>query len=214
MSTHAWLHPEDTALIIIDMQNDFCHENGACGRAGIVDIPAFQACVRPIHDLTGQARASGVPVIFVQMTLDAGTTSLAWEVQHTANGNPLRIVEKGSWGTELYGLEPKEGDYVVEKHRYSAFIGTNLDLMLRSLGCRSVVLTGVLTNVCVESTARDAFMLDYNVTLVEDACAGSSAEAHEMTLSNIGQYFGKIMKAGDVKAVWSELTAGAAAVNG
>ncbi|OZB94964.1 cysteine hydrolase family protein [Paenibacillus sp. XY044] len=214
MSTNAWLHPQETALIIIDMQNDFCHENGACGRAGIVNIPAFQACVKPIRDLIDQARDSGVPVIFVQMTLDAGTTSQAWTLQHTVSGNPLRIVEKGSWGTELYGIEPQAGDHVVEKHRYSAFIGTNLDLTLRSLGCKSVVLTGVLTNVCVESTARDAFMLDYNVTLIEDACAGSSLDAHRMTLSNIGQYFGKVMKSGDVKAVWSELATGAAAMNG
>ncbi|WP_168123032.1 isochorismatase family cysteine hydrolase [Paenibacillus sp. HB172176] len=199
------LNPEEAALIVIDMQNDFCHEDGACGRAGMVDIKAFQACVEPIAKLVEQARTLQIPVLYVMMTLDAGTTSDAWKLKHEG-GSPAGIVEKGSWGTEMYKLQPQPGDHLIEKHRYSAFIGTNLDLTLRSLNRKSIVLTGVLTNVCVESTARDGFMLDYNVTLASDGCAGSSAEAHAMTLSNISNYFGQVMESEAILGHWTKET--------
>lgn len=202
----AYLNPKDTALIVIDMQNDFCHDDGACGRSGIVDVKPFQAAVAPIRRLIDRARDAGVPVLFVKMTLDEGTTSDAWKLRH-GDSNRLRIVEKGTWGTELYELQPQEGDYMIEKHRYSAFIGTNLDLTLRSLNRKSIVLTGVLTNVCVESTARDGFMLDYNVTLASDACAGSSPEAHNATLQNIGQYFGQVHQSDEIAEYWAALSA-------
>ncbi|MDG0811073.1 cysteine hydrolase family protein [Cohnella rhizosphaerae] len=195
----AYLQPQDTALIIIDMQNDFCHEDGASAQRGLADIAAFQACVPKIDGLIAHARAAGVPVVFVYMTLDDTTKSEAWTNKH---GTEMSIVVKDSWGADYYKLYPQPGDAVVEKHRYSGFIGTNLDLILRSMGCKSIVLTGVLTNVCVESTARDGFMLDYNVTLVSDACAGSSPEAHAGTLANIANVFGTVLDAGQVGAVW------------
>ncbi|MEK0312641.1 cysteine hydrolase family protein [Cohnella sp. 56] len=194
------LNPQDTVLIVIDMQNDFCHEDGASAKRGLADITAFQACVPKIDGLIGQARAVGVPVVFVYMTLDDTTISEAWTNKH---GTGMSIVIKGSWGADFYKLYPQPGDAVVEKHRYSGFIGTNLNLILRSMGCKSIVLTGVLTNVCVESTARDGFMLDYNVTLVSDACAGSSPEAHAGTLANIANVFGSVLSAEQVGAAWS-----------
>jgi ureidoacrylate peracid hydrolase len=192
---------EDTALIVIDMQNDFCHEDGVSGRNGIADIQPFQTVVPQIDALISQARECKVPVIFVKMTLDASTISEAWRNRWSA---PMTIVEKGAWGSEFYKLFPQEGDYVVEKHRYSAFIGTNLDLILRSLQRKSIILTGVLTNICVESTARDGFMLDYNVTLVEDGCAGSSTESHNASLANLAMAFGQVMKSTDILGSWSK----------
>jgi len=202
-----WLHAEETALIIIDMQNDFCHEDGASARRGMADIPAFQACVPKIERLITAARSAGVPVIFVYMTLDESTKSEAWINKF---GTEMSIIEKGSWGAEFYKLIPQEGDPVVEKHRYSAFIGTNLDLILRSMGRKSIVLTGVLTNVCVESTARDGFMLDYNVTMVSDAVAGSSPAAHQATLDNFASVFGQVSTSAEIAAYWSEAGALAA----
>jgi ureidoacrylate peracid hydrolase len=200
------LNPEETALIIIDMQNDFCHEEGVSGKRNLGDIERFQAVVEPIAALTDKAREVGVPVIFVYMTLDKSTISPAWA--HKFDG--LSIVEKGSWGADFYKLYPQEGDYVVEKHRYSAFIGTNLDLILRSLNRKSIIVTGVVTNVCVESTARDGFMLDYNVAVVRDACAGSNPAAHQMTLDNIDAVFGITPTSSDVIEYWSKASAPAA----
>ncbi|THF74162.1 cysteine hydrolase family protein [Cohnella fermenti] len=196
---NAWLNTTDAALVIIDMQNDFCHEEGASAKSGIADIAAFQACVPAIETLISSARAAGVPVVFVYMTLDGTTKSEAWLNKFGTNTS---IIEKGSWGAEFYKLFPQEGDAVVEKHRFSAFIGTDLDLILRSMKRKSIVLTGVLTNVCVESTARDGFMLDYNVTMVADAVAGSSPAAHQATLDNFAAVFGQALKTDEVSSFW------------
>lgn len=200
------LDPKETALIIIDMQNDFCHEEGASAKAGTGDIAAFQAVVPQIDSLVEQAREVGVPVIFVMMTLDESTISEAWANKFSG----MSIVVKDSWGTEFYKLQPQKGDYIVEKHRFSAFIGTNLDLILRSLGRKSIVLTGVLTNVCVESTARDGFMMDYNVTLVSDGCAGSNPAAHQYTLETIDMLFGQTKDAASVIDFWKQPAAASA----
>ncbi|MBB6735404.1 cysteine hydrolase family protein [Cohnella zeiphila] len=198
---NTWLNAEETALVIIDMQNDFCHEDGASAKGGMADIPAFQACVPKIETLISSARSSGVPVIFVYMTLEESTKSEAWKNKF---GTEMSIIEKGTWGTEFYKLVPQEGDVLVEKHRFSAFIGTNLDLILRSMGRKSIVLTGVLTNVCVESTARDGFMLDYNVTMVSDAVAGSNPAAHQATLDNFANVFGKVLTSEEIATYWTE----------
>lgn len=197
---NAWLNAKDSALLIIDMQNDFCHEEGASAKAGLADIPAFQACVPKIESLIASARSAAVPVIFVHMTLDESTKSEAWR---NKIGTDMKIIEKGSWGADYYKLYPQEGDPIVEKHRFSAFIGTNLDLILRSMERKSIVVTGVLTNVCVESTARDGFMLDYNVTMVSDACAGSSPAAHQATLDNFANVFGQVWKTDEISAYWA-----------
>ncbi|MBW7456701.1 cysteine hydrolase family protein [Paenibacillus sepulcri] len=195
-----YLNPQDTALVIIDMQNDFCHEEGASAKMGTGDIKAFQAAVPPINALIDQAREASVPVIFVMMTLEESTISEAWSNKFPGGS----IVVKDTWGTEFYKLQPQKGDYIVEKHRFSAFIGTNLDLILRSLGRKSIVLTGVLTNVCVESTARDGFMMDYNITLVSDACAGSSPAAHQNTLDMINMVFGQTTDSASVADYWKQ----------
>jgi ureidoacrylate peracid hydrolase len=199
------LNPKDSALIIVDVQNDFCHEEGACAKMGR-NVAAAQAIVPKIDALIEKARQFDVPVVFIKMTQDEHTISEAWAkrprpVQHTS---PLAVCKKGSWGVEFYGVAPAEGDIIVEKHRYSAFIGTQLDMILGNLNRKSLVLTGVATNVCVESTARDGFMLDYHVTVVKDACAGYIPALHEATFHNIESSFGLTLDASEVADYWTE----------
>ncbi|MCL6625006.1 cysteine hydrolase family protein [Alicyclobacillus shizuokensis] len=193
-----YLDPAETALIIVDVQNDFCHEEGACAKRGD-DVTAAQAIIPPLQALIEAARTRSVPIIFVQMTLDERTVSDAWSARMD---DPVAVCAKGSWGTQFYKIAPQSGDIVVEKHRYSAFIGTELDMILRSLKRKSLVITGVATNVCVESTARDGFMMDYHVTLVEDACAAYNTELHHTTCENIRTYFGKVLRTSDVVQYW------------
>ncbi|MFD1678083.1 cysteine hydrolase family protein [Alicyclobacillus fodiniaquatilis] len=194
------LNPEDTALVIVDVQNDFCHEDGACARRGS-DVTAAQAIISQLQALIDTAHGNGVPVVFIQMTLNDKTVSDAWSKR--MEENPIAVCEKGSWGTEFYKLSPASEDIVVEKHRYSAFIGTELDMILGNLKRKSLVITGVATNVCVESTARDGFMMDYHVTLVQDACAGYDAELHDATCKNITNNFGLVLNAADIIEYWS-----------
>jgi ureidoacrylate peracid hydrolase len=100
----------------------------------------------------------------------------------------IPICEPDTPGSEFYGVEPCAGDHIVTKHRYSGFVGTDLDMVLRSKGIETLLFTGVATNVCVETTARDAFNLNYHVVFVEDCCGAFSPEEHASTLTNISKY--------------------------
>ena len=110
---------------------------------------------------------------------------------------------EGSWEGDFYGdIRPQPGEPVVTKHRYSAFYNTDLDSILRSQGIRTIVLTGVATNVCVETTAREGFVRDYYVVLVSDGTATYSDEDQQATIRNIDRFFGEVVTIADVVSVW------------
>ncbi|PKG24355.1 cysteine hydrolase family protein [Niallia nealsonii] len=204
------LNPNESALILVDIQNDFCHEEGACSKMGR-DVSGAQAIIPQVELLMENARELNIPIVFIQMTQNEYTISDAWTNRPRPAGykNPLDICKKDSWGAEFYKIAPKEGDIIVEKHRYSAFIGTDLDMILRNLNCKSIILTGVATNVCVESTARDGFMLDYHVAVVKDASAGYVPALHEATFGNIENNFGLALETNEIINFWSTLKSAA-----
>ncbi|MBF8186220.1 cysteine hydrolase [Nonomuraea sp. K274] len=157
------------------------------------------------------ARAAGIKVVFIQTTHDELVDSPAWLARR---GDPDRGVKPavpncatGTWGAEFYQVKPEPGEAVVNKHRYSAFAGTDLDMILRVAGIESILLTGVATNVCVESTLRDGLFLDYHVTLVEDCSAAYSQAAHDGTAEKVATCFGQVITSDEVKAGWAELVA-------
>jgi ureidoacrylate peracid hydrolase len=119
------------------------------------------------------------------------------------------VCVEGTWGCDFYGVAPQPGERVVVKHRYSAFHGTDLDLILRARGVRTVLLGGISTNVCVESTARQGYMLDYEIVFLADCCAAYSPEEHEAALRNITQHFGDVANEPEVVAAWAATTAAA-----
>jgi ureidoacrylate peracid hydrolase len=124
-------------------------------------------------------------------------------LNHGHDFDPL--AEEGSWGAEICeGFEPQPGDIQLDKNRYGGFTGTNLDLILRARGVKTIIMTGVATNVCVESTAREGFMLDYNVVMVGNACAASTRELHEGTLASVRGWFGRVESAEDVITAWTK----------
>ena len=102
----------------------------------------------------------------------------------------------------LYKVRPAPDEAIITKHRYGAFESTDLDLVLRSKGIRTVIMTGVATNVCVETTARQAFLRDYYVVFLSDCTATFSAAQHEAALWNIDQFFGQVVSSEDVIACW------------
>lgn len=112
------------------------------------------------------------------------------------------------WNGDFYGsVRPQKGDAVVTKHRYSAFHNTNLDLILRSNGIRSVILTGVVTNVCVETTAREGFVRDYYIVAAEDGCAAYVQADHVQSMSNIDRFFGQVAPMSEIRALWERQAA-------
>jgi ureidoacrylate peracid hydrolase len=197
-----------TALIVVDMQNDFCDANGALARAG-GDPSLIQAMAPRLLRLLAAARRLSVPIVHVRTEHSAWTDSDAWLGRH--HGQLRRVCYPGSWGAAYYAgfeplsderREPGSHEFVVIKHRYSGFVGTELDLVLRANEIRTVVMTGEATNVCVESTARDAFMRDYRVAFVSDCTASTAQAAHDATLLTIDRHFGRVVTGDEIIAAW------------
>ena len=185
-----------SALLIIDVQNEFCHPEGSFARMGM-DMSIVEEMLAPLDRLIDAAHSKNIPVIFIRNVEDEATDSEAWTFRPDGNENHANgfICRRGSWGAELYHIAPQGDDIVVEKHRFSAFVNTRLDTILRAKKIETLVLTGVSSNVCVETTARHAVMLNYHVVIAEDACASWDREAHEMAMKNTRNFFGKVTDA-------------------
>ena len=199
--------PEHTALLIIDMVNDFVHPEGKTASRAGRDTAASLAVVPSQQRVREAARAAGVTTLLVQHTTlpDHASDSGPWlEARRRATFSVEDVCLDGTWGQGfLEGTGPVDGDLVVRKHRYSAFAGTSLDLLLRSRGIRTVVLAGVSTNSCVEATAREAFSLDYYVLYVEDACASWDMDLHRATLASADRRYAQVIDTDAMVAAWS-----------
>lgn len=196
--------PAHTALIVVDVQNDFCHPEGALGSIGN-DTTAAVEMVPRLQRLIDDARAAGVRVVFIQTIHDETNDSVAWLSRHSDAPDPAKAgitCRTGSWGAEFYGVEPLPGESIVLKYRYSAFVGTNLDLLLGTLGVKSLLFTGVATEICVESSLRDGLFAEYFVSLVEDCAASYSREAHDASVSVVGKQFGTVTTSAELASVW------------
>lgn len=176
--------PQHTAVLVVDMQNDYCSPGGAAHRRG-TDLSATQAIIPNLKRLLVGARDVRVPVIYIKMGLDEegrylSGPELARRLKRWAH---QEVVLKGTWGYQVVEeLAPQPGDLLVEKHRSSGFVGTDLDLILRSNDIKSVVVTGVVTHGCVNSTARDAMLHDYYVVVCHDGVAAGRQDLHEAAL--------------------------------
>lgn len=199
MNLSAVLDPASTAILVVDMQNDYCSAGGSVAQRGH-DISLITAMIPRLQHFLTEARKLHAKIIFIQCIHEPETDSEVWLFRH--GGVPQPHVRRGTWGAEFCGVGPEPGEPVVIKHRYSAFVGTRLSSVLRTLGIKTLVMTGVGTNVCVESTARDGYMRDYNIVFLDDCTATSTVEAHEATLANIRGFFGIVAKSEEVLADW------------
>ncbi len=199
------LDPTHTALVLIDIQNDFCHPDGVFGRLGH-DLSMMPAMAKNTHVALAAARRKGILTLFVRATYDDEVLSgpLA-ETYHRRGFIESQCLE-GSFGADWYAdLGPAPGaanEIAVTKHRFSAFFGSDIDLYLRANGIRTLVLCGVVTSGCVESTLRDAFFRDYYVVCAGDCVTEASPERHQASLHKIGQAFGEVRTAAAVAACW------------
>ncbi len=192
-----------SAIVVVDMQNAFASPGGTLDLAG-ADISGASRVIRNIGAVLNAARAAGVLVVYLQMgykpdlSNSGGPDSPNWhkelalrlmDRQAELKG---KLLTEGTWDFAIVDeLAPHPGDLLVVKTRYSGFAGTSLDSQLRTRGIRHLFLAGITTNVCVESTLRDAYFLDYWPILVTDGAmpAGPPA-AHEATLFNVENFFG------------------------
>ena len=173
--------PRWTALLVIDIQNDFCTPDGHFARHG-KDVARMKPAVARMLSFVADAQALGMRAVFVQQASlpDGRMDSPAWLRFKTRDGKSPDYTLHGSQGWQLVdGLKVGERDWVVEKFRPDAFIGTNLDHILRTQGIQSVVVLGLITEGCVESTVRSASYHDYYTIVVADAVASPNAELHD-----------------------------------
>ncbi len=198
--------PRHTALIIIDMQKDFVLDGLACDQAGR-DLTATRSIIPTLTRLLAAARASGTLVVHVGFwTLpDHDSDSGPWLAQRRrATFSSDKVCIADTEGAEFIDeLSPLAGEMVVHKHRYSAFKGTDLDMVLRAHGIRTVVVTGVSTNVCVESATRDAFEYSYYACVPRDAVASWDMDLHAATLKTIDARFGLVSDSAEIGAIWA-----------
>jgi ureidoacrylate peracid hydrolase len=208
------IDPEHAALIVVDVQNDFCADDGFFGSQGY-DLTQIQAAVPRIAALIDHARAAGVKVVFIRSTYDPHHLNDPMRERNARRGLTSSRCTTGAWGTQFYGVSPTSSEPIITKHRYSAFHGTDLHVILRSWGIRTLIMTGVTTNVCVESTAREGYFLDHYIVFLSDCSATTnedrkhltSEEIHRWTLTNIDLTFGVVVTLDDVVAAWQKLGA-------
>lgn len=194
--------PAHTALVVVDVQNDFCHRDGGLAQIG-GDMSAVEKAIERLDDTIHAARRAGVPVIFLRIVQSPETSSPAWESLEPEDGP--RLVVAGSWGADYYApIGPAEGELEIVKHRHSGFVATTLDLTLRSMGIKTVVFGGVASNVCVEATARDAADYDYYVVVLSDASGAVRDELHQAALYTIRTYIGRVAESAEIATLWAE----------
>jgi ureidoacrylate peracid hydrolase len=193
--------PATTRFLVIDVQNDFCAEGGWFDEYAN-DLSLIHEAVDRLVGFIDVARRAGVPPIFIRAIYDRIYLSPPMLERHQRTGLGIDHCREGTWGAEFFRVEPLADELVFTKHRYSALRDTELDAYLRAQRVENLILAGTTSNICVESTARDAYMLDYHVVFLSDASATYQAEAHEATLANIRRAFGIVASTSEVEDAW------------
>ena len=203
--------PATAALIIVDMQNDFCHPDGAEAAMGArVSLAAPMA--QRLKALLAHARTVSLRTIFVRTHHSPWTNSEVWlqrgSGRHAHSKVPVCL--PGTWGAEFYdGLEPRISSdctpqssyFVVTKHRYSGFVGTDLELVLRSQRIEALIMTGTSSNGCVEATARDGFHRDHAIVYVSDCSVAATEARHQECLERVRSW-ATVVTAEDLARAW------------
>jgi ureidoacrylate peracid hydrolase len=196
--------PKHTALVVIDMQNDFCEQGGYIDRAVKADISGCPAVADRINIAVDAARASGVKIVWVRANYQPELVPASMLARNIQRGTDQAVCcAGGTWGYDFYRVKPRQGEFFVEKHCYDAFHGTNLDDILKNQGIRSLVYTGVVTNVCVESTLRSGCFHGYYAVVPEDCVGGPFKDLHDATLKNVRMYYGHVTDSSALAALWT-----------
>ena len=186
------IDPKSAAMIIQDLQNDVIIDGGAFADSGAPAHAKSQNVVENVAKLAGAARKAGVPVIHVLYIVEQGAPGLKQNAPLFQGVKEADALVRGTWGAApAEGLEPRDGDHVVEKMRMNAFFETRLDILLRGLGVDTIVVTGAWTNMSIEHTARHGADAGYEVVVASDGTSTTGDEwqraALEYAMTNVGQ---------------------------
>lgn len=187
VASRTQLDPARTAVLVIDMVNDFCKPGGA------MVLPGYEALLPPQQAVIAAARGAGCPIIFV---VDTHRKNMRREREHVKR-TPHCF--EGEWGAQVIDeLKPGDDDIVVIKRRYSGFFNTDLDLTLKDLEVDTLITMGVVTNICVRSTVHDAFFLGYTAVVPEDCVAATGPREQVSSLYDISTHYGIVTDSAEV----------------
>lgn len=200
------VNPEHTALIVVDVQNDFCASGGARMKG---DLTTIEAMKEPTRRMVESARTMGVPVIYTQTQNDAEHDNgpiLARRQRVGLGGAKYTI--PGTWGWKIYDpIAPRPGEVTIPKWHHSGFTNPKLDATLRRLGAKTLVFSGIATNGCVEATVRDAFARGYYAVVLEDCVGAYDLDLQRYSLKNMATHFAMISSSQEVQNAWAPAAA-------
>lgn len=186
--------PQHTAVLVVDVQPMF---------TAMPLAPPLSAVLPRLRQFLDAARAAGVPRVFIRHVIPADRWTEVWAHQHP---EPVKaaLAPDSALSAFASGFEPEADDLVVVKQRYSGFVGTELAALLRERGIRTVVLVGLTTDICVSSTARDAFHHEFHTVTLADCTAEQTLARHEAGLASLASCFGRVCTSEEVLAAWQE----------
>lgn len=192
-----------TALLVVDMQNAFLDDGGSMVQRGF-DIQPLKKSISPCVSLVNLARSAKVPVIYTRYVYRSDYQDAGVRVREFAPETiTTRSLAAGTWDIEIVDtLAPKSTEIIIDKNRPSAFINTSLTKTLSELNIESLVICGVTTNICVESTARDASQHDFRTFVVGDATAEFEEDRYKVALKTLAFIFAKVISVDDVEKAW------------
>ena len=200
------VRPEHTALIVIDVQNDFCASGGARMKG---DLTTIEAMKEPTRRMVETARVVGVPVVYTQTQNDAEHDNgpiLARRQRVGLGGAKYTI--PGTWGWEISDfIAPRPGEVSIPKWHHSGFTNPKLDATLRRLGVQTLLFTGIATNGCVEATVRDAFARGYYAVVLADCVGAYDLDLQRYSLKNMATHFALISSTQVVQEAWAQVAA-------
>ena len=205
-SLDAILAPSRCALLVVDVQHDFVHPDGWARRHDPAS-PSLRHVIPVINRLIAAARRAGVVVAYVTMAHGRDIDPPNYRARYASRGMQEDLLcAAGTWGAQLDGelLAPAALDLRIIRHSYDGFAGTPLDEELRARGAETVVATGVVTNLCVQTTVQHAFALGYYIVVAEDGTAATSDTVQVVTLENFRQFFGAVLPSERIIDRWQE----------
>ena len=195
------LDPKRSALIIQDLQNDVMIEGGAFADSGAPAHATAQNVVGNVADLAAACRSAGVPVIHIWYLVEPGATGLRQNAPLFQGVKEANALVRGTWGAApAEGLEPQDGDHVVEKMRMNGFYETRLDILLRGLGADTILITGAWTNMSIEHTARHGADAGYEVVVASDGTSTTGEEWQNAALNYAMTNVAKVATCAEIKS--------------
>jgi ureidoacrylate peracid hydrolase len=194
--------PAHTALLVIDLQNDFIAEGGYIEKVVGRNASACRAILPAVTALIDAARQAGVPVIWVVADYSHERIPEPARVRQLERGWSGVCGAPGSWGADFAGPRPQAGETVIAKHSFSSFHGTALEDELRRRGIETLVVSGVQTNACVDYVIREGFVRGFYIAVAEDCVASHMQDLHAATLKAAGFLFGDVVPSSRLIECW------------